>query len=49
MVDLKIKKRDTVVRKAIPTRTKLEAALRYLASGDSFRSLWSTYSGYHQA
>jgi hypothetical protein len=34
-----IRKKDIAMRMAIPTRTKLEITLRYLASGDSFRTL----------
>ena len=33
------KKQDTKMRMAIPTATKLEITLRYLATGDSFKSL----------
>ena len=35
----KIGKKDSVMRMAIPCRTKLEITLRYMATGDSFRSL----------
>lgn len=34
-----IKKEDTQMRMAIPPKTKLEVTLRYLATGDSFKSL----------
>lgn len=34
-----IKKEDTQMRMAIPPKTKLEVTLRYLAIGDSFKSL----------
>lgn len=34
-----IKKSDTFMREAIPCRTKLEITLRYIASGDSLKSL----------
>jgi hypothetical protein len=36
-------KKDTAMRMAVPTRTKLEITLRYLASGDSFRTLHHLY------
>lgn len=39
MVDQRVRKRDTKMRMAIPTATKLEITLRYLATGDSFQSL----------
>jgi len=39
MVDGMLKKEDTVMRMAIPVITKLEVTLRYLAIGDSFKSL----------
>jgi len=39
MIDGMIKKQDTKMRMAIPTATKLEITLRYLATGDSFKSL----------
>lgn len=39
LVEPLIKKQDTVFRQAIPCKTKLEITLRYLATGDSFRSL----------
>jgi len=39
MIDRMIKKQDTKMRMAIPTATKLEITLRYLATGDSFKSL----------
>lgn len=34
-----IQKKDTLMRPAIPSRTKLEITLRYLATGDSYQSL----------
>ncbi|XP_018360086.1 PREDICTED: uncharacterized protein LOC108759237 [Trachymyrmex cornetzi] len=34
-----IQKKDTQMRPAIPSRTKLEITLRYLATGDSYQSL----------
>jgi hypothetical protein len=39
MIDGMIKKQDTKMRMAIPTATKLEITLRYLATGDSFKTL----------
>src|SRR5215475_9436403 len=39
MIDGMIKKQDTKMRMAIPTATKLEITLRYLATGDLFKSL----------
>ncbi|GFT62850.1 putative nuclease HARBI1 [Trichonephila clavipes] len=39
MVRGKLSKQDTTVRMAIPVTTKLEITLRYLATGDSFKSL----------
>ncbi|CAH1953995.1 unnamed protein product [Acanthoscelides obtectus] len=39
MVDETIRKKDTKMRMAIPTATKLEITLRFLATGDSFKSL----------
>lgn len=39
MVDGMLRKNDTVMRMAIPVTTKLEITLRYLATGDSFKSL----------
>jgi hypothetical protein len=43
MIELFIRKKDTAMRMAIPTRTKLEITLRYVASGDSFRTLHHLY------
>jgi hypothetical protein len=43
MIEPSIRKKDTAMRMAIPTRTKLEIILRYLASGDSFRTLHHLY------
>uniref|UniRef100_A0A8D9EFH2 Uncharacterized protein n=1 Tax=Cacopsylla melanoneura TaxID=428564 RepID=A0A8D9EFH2_9HEMI len=34
-----IKKQDTVMRRAIPLTTRILITLRYLATGDSYRSL----------
>lgn len=34
-----IQKKDTKFRQAIPSKTKLEITLRYLATGDSYKSL----------
>jgi len=39
LIDGMIKKQDTKMRMAIPTASKLEITLRYLATGDSFKSL----------
>ena len=39
MVASKVQKQDTVMRPAISSKTKLEVTLRYLVTGDSFRSL----------
>jgi hypothetical protein len=39
LIDGMIKKQGTKMRMAIPTATKLEITLRYLATGDSFKSL----------
>ncbi|XP_054259561.1 uncharacterized protein LOC128984283 [Macrosteles quadrilineatus] len=39
LIEPTISKRDTVMRSAIPARTKLEVALRFLATGDSYQSL----------
>ncbi|GFW31182.1 putative nuclease HARBI1 [Trichonephila clavipes] len=39
MVRGKLSKQDTTMRMAIPVTTKLEITLRYLATGDSFKSL----------
>lgn len=38
-VSLSIQKADTNMREAIPSKTKLMITLRYLATGDSFKSL----------
>jgi hypothetical protein len=43
MIEPSIHKKDTAMRMAIPTRTKLEIKLCYLASGDSFRILHHLY------
>jgi hypothetical protein len=43
MIESSIRKKDTAMRMAIPTRTKFEITLRYLASGDSFRTLHHLY------
>lgn len=39
MVEETIRKKNTKMRMAIPTATKLEITLRFLATGDSFKSL----------
>jgi hypothetical protein len=39
MIDGMIKKQDTKMRVSIPTATKVEITLRYLVTGDSFKSL----------
>lgn len=39
----KIRKQDTIMRQAISPRLKLEVTLRYLATGDSFKSLEFLY------
>ena len=39
LVHSKIQKQDTPMRCALPARLKLEVTLRFLASGDSFKSL----------
>ncbi|CAI6351625.1 unnamed protein product [Macrosiphum euphorbiae] len=38
-IKFKIQKMDTTMREAIPADTKLKLTLRYLATGDSFKSL----------
>jgi hypothetical protein len=43
MIVPSIRKKDTAMRMAIPTSTKLEITLRYLTSGDSFRTLHNLY------
>jgi hypothetical protein len=43
MIEPSIRKTDTAMRMAIPTRTKLEITLHYLASGDSVRTLHRLY------
>jgi hypothetical protein len=43
MIEPSILKKDTAMIMAIPTRIKLEITLRYLASGDSFRTLHYLY------
>lgn len=44
MVDEILSKQNTTMRMAIPITTKLEITLRYLATGDSFKSLESFFS-----
>lgn len=39
MIEPEIKKKDTLWRKAIPAKVRLAVTLRFLATGDSFRSL----------
>jgi hypothetical protein len=43
MIEPSIHKKDTAMRMATPTRFKSEITLRYLASGDSFRTLHHLY------
>lgn len=38
-----ITKQNTLMRDSIPNRTKLKIVLRYLATGDSFRTLEAIY------
>ncbi|XP_060858510.1 uncharacterized protein LOC132935891 [Metopolophium dirhodum] len=38
-VRLRIQKQDTMMRCALPPKLKLEVTLRYLATGDSFKTL----------
>lgn len=40
MIEPEIKKKDTLWRKAIPAKVRLAVTLRFLATGDSFRSLY---------
>jgi hypothetical protein len=44
MIEPYICKDDIAMRMAIPTRTKLQITLCYLASGDSFRTLHHLYT-----
>lgn len=39
LIEHEVTKTNTVMRNAIPARAKLEVALRYLATGDSYQSL----------
>lgn len=39
LIEHKISKTDTLMRNAVPARPKLEVALRFLASGDSYQTL----------
>lgn len=39
MVEQLIEKQDTVMRNAVPAKTKLEICLRFLAIGDNYASL----------
>lgn len=39
MVEPLIEKQDTVMRNAVPAKTKLEICFEFLASGDSYASL----------
>ncbi|KAK4886225.1 hypothetical protein RN001_002496 [Aquatica leii] len=43
LVQDEITKQDTVLRECIPARSKLEVTLRYLATGETFRSLMYSY------
>jgi hypothetical protein len=43
MIEPSIRKKASAMRMAIPTRTKVEITIRYLASGDSFRTLHHLY------
>lgn len=43
-----ITKKDTHFREAIPTKVRLALTLRYLATGDSFRSLHYLFKMSHQ-
>ncbi|CAK1587681.1 unnamed protein product [Parnassius mnemosyne] len=43
-----IQKNDTSFRKAIPAKVRLALTLRYLATGDSFRSLHYLFKMSHQ-
>lgn len=43
LVEKNIAKQDTILRQAIPAKTKLEITIRYLATGDSFASLQYLY------
>lgn len=38
-----IQKQDTMMRGALPAKLKLEVTLRYLATGDSFKTLQYMY------
>lgn len=39
LVEPHISKADTLMRKVVPARVKLEITLQFLASGDSYQSL----------
>jgi hypothetical protein len=43
MIESSIRKKDTAMRMAIPTRTKLKIRLCYVISGDSFRTQHHLY------
>ncbi|XP_050065032.1 uncharacterized protein LOC126553960 [Aphis gossypii] len=42
-IEPKIQKKDTMMRTALPAKLKLELALRYLATGDSYKTLQYMY------
>jgi hypothetical protein len=44
MIETDIMKKDTTYRIAIPPRQRLIVALRYLATGDSFQTIATSFS-----